>query len=73
SPPPTPLELTMPAALPPFLFVGAVLLMTAGLLEGWLDVAQGSMILGGLTGAWLIWWVNYGEEASGPEEVLHAQ
>jgi hypothetical protein len=27
----------MPAALPPFLFVGAVLLMTAGLLEGWLD------------------------------------
>lgn len=63
----------MPSALPPFLFVGAVLLMTAGLLEGWLDVAQGSLILASLTGAWLIWWVNFGEQAAGPEEVLHAQ
>lgn len=63
----------MPSPWPPFVFVGAVLLMTAGLLEGWIDITQGAMVLASLTGAWMLWWVTVGEAACGPQEVQHAQ
>lgn len=58
------LELPLPSPWLPFIFVGAVLIMTMSLLEGWIDITQGAVILAVLTALWMVWWVTIGEALS---------